>query len=53
VTVAAIARALARQFQLDENDAGTLKLIVMFCAVGLFITLLFAAYGIDLVFNFF
>jgi hypothetical protein len=53
ISVTAMARALARRLQLDENDIETLKLIVMFCGVGLLITLLFAAYGLDLAFDFF
>jgi hypothetical protein len=50
--VTAIARALARRLQLNETDTETLKLIVMFCGVGLLITLLYAAYGLDLAFDF-
>jgi hypothetical protein len=49
----AIARTLARRIQINEIDTETLKLIVMFCGVGLLITLLFAAYGLDLAFDFF
>ena len=49
----AIARTLARRIQINEIDTETLKLIVMFCGLGLLITLLFAAYRLDLAFDFF
>jgi hypothetical protein len=32
----------------DDADIETLKTIAMFCGVGLFVSLLFATYGLDL-----
>jgi hypothetical protein len=48
--VTAMARALARRLQFNETDTETLKLIMTFCGAGLLVTLLFAAYGLDLAF---
>jgi hypothetical protein len=43
----AIARILSRASG-TEVDVETLKTIAMFCGVGLLVSLLFAAYGLDL-----
>jgi hypothetical protein len=50
--MAAIAKALSRTLGYDF-DVETLKTIAMFCAVGLFVSLLFASYGLDLSAGFF
>jgi hypothetical protein len=44
----AIVKALARGIPLSEGEIETLKLIGMICAVGLFVSLMFAVYGLDL-----
>jgi hypothetical protein len=43
----ALARILSRASG-AEVDVETLKTIAMFCGVGLFVSLLFAVYGLDL-----
>jgi hypothetical protein len=50
--MAIIARVLARASGTDV-DVETLKTLVMFCGVGLFVSLLFASYGLDLSTGFF
>ena len=45
--MAAIARMLAQKFSYDEKFVENLKTLVMFCAVGLFVAILFAVYGLD------
>jgi hypothetical protein len=49
---AALARALSRAFRTDV-DVETLKTVVIFCGVGLLVSLLFASYGLDLSAGFF
>jgi hypothetical protein len=46
--MAAIARALARALPVNQSEVETLKTIVMFCGVGLVVSLLLASYGLDL-----
>jgi hypothetical protein len=50
--MAIIARVLSRASGTDV-DVETLKTLVMFCGVGLFVSLLFASYGLDLSAGFF
>lgn len=50
--MATIARVLSRASGTDV-DVETLKILVMFCGVGLFVSLLFASYGLDLSAGFF
>ena len=50
--MATIARVLSRASGTDV-DVETLKTLVMFCGVGLFVSLLFASYGLDLSAGFF
>jgi hypothetical protein len=45
--MAAIARVLSRGFG-SQVDVGTLKTIVIFCGVGLTVSLLLVSYGLDL-----
>jgi hypothetical protein len=45
---AAIARLLSSTFQGTSSDTEYLKTIVMFCAVGLTVSLMVASYGVDL-----
>ena len=45
--MAAIARAFSRVSRIDV-DVETLKMLVIFCGVGLLVSLLFASYGLDL-----
>jgi hypothetical protein len=45
--MAALARALSRASGTNV-DVETLKTIAIFCGVGLFASLLFATYGLDL-----
>jgi hypothetical protein len=45
--MAAIAKILSRASG-TEVEVETLKTIAMFCGVGLFVSLLFATYGLDL-----
>lgn len=42
-----IARALSRAF-ITINDIEVLKQLVLFCAAGLFISVLMMTYGVDL-----
>jgi hypothetical protein len=51
--VAAIAKALAQKVQLNPTQIETTKHIIMFCAAGLLVALLFATYGLDLTVGFF
>lgn len=51
-TMAAIARDLSRISRIDL-DVETLKTLVIFCGVGLVVSLLFASYGLDLSVGFF
>jgi hypothetical protein len=44
--MAAIARALSRMSRIDV-DVETLKTVVIFCGVGLLVSLFFASYGLD------
>ena len=50
--MATIARVLSRASGTDV-DVETLKTLVIFCGVGLFVSLLFASYGLDLSAGFF
>jgi hypothetical protein len=45
--MAAIARALSRASG-TEIDVETLKTVIMFCGVGLTVSLMLASYGVDL-----
>lgn len=45
--MAAIAKILSRASATDI-DTETLKTLAIFCGVGLFVSLLFASYGLDL-----
>jgi hypothetical protein len=45
--VAAIAKILSRASAIDI-DVETLKTLAIFCGAGLFVSLLFASYGLDL-----
>jgi hypothetical protein len=45
--MAAIVASLSRATGIDTEIA-TFKTVVMFCGVGLFVSLLFATYGLDL-----
>jgi hypothetical protein len=49
---AAIARVLSRVSG-TEVEVETLKTIAIFCGLGLFVSLLFATYGLDLSVRFF
>jgi len=49
---AAIAKVLSRVSG-TEIDVETLKTIAIFCGAGLFVSLLFASYGLDLSAGFF
>jgi hypothetical protein len=49
---AAIARVLSRVSG-TQLEVETLKIIAIFCGVGLFVSLLFASYGLDLSAGFF
>jgi hypothetical protein len=51
--MAAIARALSRAFPANQVEIETLKTIVMFCGVGLVVSLLMATYGLDMSVGFF
>jgi hypothetical protein len=51
--MAAIARLLSRAFPETQFEAETLKTIVMFCGVGLAVSLLLLTYGLDLGAEFF
>jgi hypothetical protein len=50
--MAAIARLLSHASGMDV-PVDTLKAIALFCGVGLFVSLLFASYGLDLSAGFF
>jgi hypothetical protein len=50
--MATIARVLSRVSRIDI-DVEMLKTVVMFCGVGLFVSLLFASYGLDMSGGFF
>ena len=50
--MAAIARAISFAFRIDI-DVETLKIIFIFCGVGLLVSLLCASYGLDLSAGFF
>lgn len=45
--MAAIAKVLSRASGTDI-DLQTLKILAIFCGAGLFVSLLFASYGLDL-----
>jgi hypothetical protein len=45
--MAAIARALSRASG-AEIDVETLKIVIMFCGVGLTVSMMVASYGVDL-----
>ena len=45
--MAAFARTLARAFHIDADDEA-LKIIAIFCGVGLLVSLMVASYGVDL-----
>ncbi len=45
--MAAIAKILSRASAIDI-DVETLKTLAIFCGAGLFVSLLFASYGLDL-----
>jgi hypothetical protein len=44
----ALIQALSRFSNTSNIETETLKLLAMFCGAGLFISLLFASYGLDL-----
>jgi hypothetical protein len=44
----AIARALYRSFPVTETEVESLKIIALFCGVGLVISLILLSYGLDL-----
>jgi|HubBroStandDraft_1064217.scaffolds.fasta_scaffold1623599_1 hypothetical protein len=46
IAMAAIARILLRVSE-TQSDIETLKIIAMFCGVGLTVSLLLASYGLD------
>ena len=50
--MATIARVLSRATG-TYVDVDTVKILVMFCGLGLFVSLLFASYGLDLSAGFF
>jgi hypothetical protein len=49
----ALAKVLLRAFPKSQIDTETLKTIVIFCGVGLAVSLLLATYGLDLSAGFF
>ena len=51
--MAAIARLLSSAFPETQFEAETLKAIVIFCGVGLVVSLLLLSYGLDLSAGFF
>jgi hypothetical protein len=51
--MAAIARILSRAFPGTQFEVETLKIILIFCGVGLLVSLLFLTYGLDLSAGFF
>ena len=46
--MAAIARILSHALPNNQAEVETLKTIALFCAAGLFVSLLLATYGLDL-----
>jgi hypothetical protein len=46
--MAAIVRFLARRVPANQGEAYILEQVVLFCAAGLFVTLLLTTYGLDL-----
>ena len=51
--MAAIAKVLWREFPVTETETGVFKTVCIFCGAGLFVSLLFATYGLDLSAGFF
>jgi hypothetical protein len=51
--MAAIARVLSRAFPASQVDVETVKTILMFCGVGLVVSLLLATNGLDMSVGFF
>jgi hypothetical protein len=51
--MAAIARALSRAFPATSVEVETLKIIALFCGVGLLVSLLLATAGLDMSAGFF
>jgi hypothetical protein len=51
--MAAIARVLSRAFPGSNVEVETLKIIALFCGVGLVVSLLLATIGLDLSSGFF
>jgi hypothetical protein len=50
--MAALARVISRAFRTDV-DVEILKTVIIFCGVGLVVSLLFASYGLDMSAGFF
>jgi hypothetical protein len=46
--MATIAKVLSRRVPATEADVDALKTIALFCAAGLFVSVLLATYGMDL-----
>jgi hypothetical protein len=51
--MAAITRFLARRVPATQVEADILKELAIFCCAGLFVSVLFMTYGLDLSFAFF
>jgi hypothetical protein len=51
--MAAIAKVLSRAFPATQIEIETLKAVIMFCGVGLVVSLLLATYGLDMSAGFF
>jgi hypothetical protein len=51
--MATIARLFSRDVPEANADFGALKTVGLFCAAGLFVSLIFAPYGLDLSVGFF
>jgi hypothetical protein len=51
--MAAIARALSGAFPVTDNEIESLKIIALFCGIGLVVSLIVASYGLDLSAGFF
>jgi hypothetical protein len=49
----AIAKVLSRAFPATKIEIETLKTVIMFCGVGLVVSLLLATYGLDMSAGFF
>jgi hypothetical protein len=49
----AIAKVLSRAFPATQIEIETLKTVIMFCGVGLVVSLLMATYGLDMSAGFF